>query len=145
MTRRSPPKPLVEQGFGELESAKDRGARGAPVGRARNLIGHRFCRCRTVDQPPGQDDLLIVETGLEKMRSCVLPPPVRMNSREPGDIALTLQLCSPGPSIGHVDDHSSISTGCEVYRRLGVGGSCGAIGDHQLTAGGKHNHEKRHT
>jgi hypothetical protein len=53
----------IEQGLGELQRPEDRGARRAPVGRALDLVRHRRSRFRTVDQPPWQDDLLVVHAG----------------------------------------------------------------------------------
>src|SRR5256885_5393009 len=46
-----------------LPISEDRGAWGAPVGRARDFVGYRIGRLRTVDQPPGHDDLLVVKAG----------------------------------------------------------------------------------
>src|SRR5215216_1393415 len=52
----------VEQRFGELQRARDRSARRAPIGRTRDLIGESAGRFRSVDQPPGYDDFLVEGT-----------------------------------------------------------------------------------
>ena len=53
----------VEQRLGELQRAVDRGARRAPIGRARDLAGDRIGRFRAVDQPPRHQDRLVVQAG----------------------------------------------------------------------------------
>ena len=53
----------VEQRLGELQRAVDRGARCAPIGRARDLARDRVGELRAVDQPPRHQDGLVVQAG----------------------------------------------------------------------------------
>ena len=53
----------VEQRLGELQRAVDRGARRAPVGRARDLARDRVGRLRAFDQPPRHQDRLVEQAG----------------------------------------------------------------------------------
>src|SRR5262249_35578601 len=54
---------VVKQRLGEAQSARNRGARRAAVRRGRNLGCDSVGGFRSVDQPPGHDDLLIGLAG----------------------------------------------------------------------------------
>ena len=51
---------LVEQRHREIDRARDRGARGPADRRLQDFVGDGVRGFRTVDQPPGNDDLLVV-------------------------------------------------------------------------------------
>ena len=104
---------VVEQRLGEAQRAGNRGARGAPIGRARDLGGDRVGRFRPVDQPPRHDDLLVVlagpfEIGDGDLAVGALAQRVQEFARgQRLHIALALQrLLVRVHRIGHVDgDH----------------------------------------
>ena len=50
---------FVEQRHREIDRAGDRGARGAADRRLQDFVGDRVRGFRAVDQPPGNDDLLV--------------------------------------------------------------------------------------
>ncbi len=88
----------VEQRLGELQRARDRGARGAPIGRARDVVGDAVGSLRPVDQPPRHDDLLIERAGpfeIGHRHLGVDAAPQRLHEfarRQRLDIALALEL-----------------------------------------------------
>jgi hypothetical protein len=49
-----------EQRFGKLQSPEDRGARRAPIGGALDFIGDLLGGLRAIDQPPWQNDFLVI-------------------------------------------------------------------------------------
>ena len=55
----SPIRALVEQRHREIDRARDRGARRPADRRLHDLVGDGVRGFRTVDQPPGNDDLLV--------------------------------------------------------------------------------------
>ena len=60
MTRRKPAiRVLVEQRHREIDRARDRGARRAADRRLHDFVGDGVRGFRAVDQPPGNDDLLV--------------------------------------------------------------------------------------
>ena len=60
MTRRRPViRILVEQRHREIDRARDRGARGPADRRLQDFVGDGVRGFRTVDHPPGNDDLLV--------------------------------------------------------------------------------------
>jgi hypothetical protein len=76
----------VEQRLGKLQSPENRGPRRAPIGGALDLIGNRFGGFRAIDQPPCQNDSLVILAGPLKIRMAMRPwLPLRSawrNSRE---------------------------------------------------------------
>ena len=126
----------VEQRLGEGKPARDRGARGAPVRRARELVSDCVGGLRPVDQPPRHQDLLVelarpLEIHDGDLAVCTLAQRGEEFLRAQRlHIALALQRLLFGVHrIGNVDgedqfdvDRNGVGTGIgEMRRRRGIG------------------------
>src|SRR5262249_58782032 len=84
----------IEQGFGKIKRARNRGARGTTIRRARDLVRERIGGLRSVDQPPWHDDLLVVGSRpfeIGRRHFAVLAAAQRLPElprRDAGDLAL---------------------------------------------------------
>src|SRR6516164_8547591 len=74
-----------------------RGRRSRP-GRACNLVRYRFGRCRTVDYPPWQDDLLIVEAGPFEVGYGDLAKPSRLMIERASEVTTMRRALRAWPS-----------------------------------------------
>jgi hypothetical protein len=64
---------VAEKLHAEIDGAGDRGARGAPQRRLHDFSRDRIGGFRTVDDPPGNDDLLVVRRRPFEVGDCHLP------------------------------------------------------------------------
>src|SRR6266436_3132651 len=85
---------LVEQRHGEIDRARDRGARRPADRGLHDLVGDSIRRFRTVDHPPGNDDLLVVRCRPFEIGhgNLAVRPGLQRLQKFPGDDGLRVTL-----------------------------------------------------